>query len=401
MKSPASVLTACLLLGVALSSPARSAETLPGSASAVASVTTRSALTQLGDERTGQVFLVVTNTSKAPVTIVRVKPFKPSFVKVSPEDATAFPIAVPPGHSKAIPYKVEGDKAVETGEQLVLWQLDLTWMEGPVRQEGSLLAEARFQVKVIGESEILNALQVPSLLLLPGVLFVLVLNRLRRALPGKEGEPAAAPTLADSLKELIRAESVLVGVLFSLAMAFVYPLMVHRDFRILYGFRDVWNICAMSVAAAFVVVGIGWAYRRGAEEWRLRRMPLKTDGPVETLLKLARRGARSVALPQLVPETAGGGAPAVFLLAEDKTGYWTAPAIRVDERAVSAPGLRDRLEALLESGRPGALAGFFREHQELRPRWKTRGQAETGLQRVETATAGKVFRRPVRRIVEL
>lgn len=384
MRSSVPILTVILILAA----PPALAEEPPG---AVASVSVRSTLTQLVEGGEGQVFLVITNASRNPVRVVDVLPFDHPFVSIN-RTSQAFPIEIPPRQSQAIPYLLKARDAVETGEQLLLWQVDLGWDEGGVPQRGRLLAEARFKTKVLGESEVLDALQLPSLLLLPGVLFLLVLPKLeaaRRRFFRLEGEPDPEPreTLIQTVADALRPERVLMAVLFSLAMTFSYRLLFQRDFLVRYGLLDIFSVCVLSVLAAALACAGEYGFKRWRLWWRDRRTPSEKDGPVEALLKLERRGGRSLVLPQLGAD---------FVLAEDQEGLWIGSPIRVDERALSTSGLWDRLEALLEAGRPAALARFFRAHEELQPRWK-----QNGPRQVTRSAAVDAVRRPARRLVEI
>jgi hypothetical protein len=381
MKSSVSILITILVLAFPLSAHAGEP----------ASATVRSAVTQLVEGGEGQVFVVVVNTSRHSIRIENVVPFEHPFIAVR-RGGPALPVEIPPGQSQAIPYDLKANDNVETGEQLLLWQVDYGWDEAGTSRKGRLVAETRLRTKVLGESELLSALQLPSLLLLPGVLFLIMMPKLaslrRRFFPVEgDREPVPGASFVQTAADALRPERVVMAVLFSLAMTFSYRWLSGRDFLVRYGLLDIFIVCLLSVLAAALACACEYGALRARLWWHERRDPNEGDGPIEALLKLARRGGQNISLPQI---------DASFVVAEDKDGFWMVPPIRVDERAMAVPGLRERLEDLLEAGVPQRIAEFLRLHGELQPRWKQDGPRYR--KRADTVNAA---RRPSRRLVEI
>src|SRR5439155_25708073 len=131
----------------------------------------QTSLESLNEERRGTVYLVVSNTSTSLLTVEAVAVDKPSFVTIPiPMDIATE--AIPPGHQRAIPLSVTANDTVTPGKYLLVFTVTLASgpQDTPVVRE--VVASQKVDIGVFGESQILDALKIPSILLLPGLLAI-------------------------------------------------------------------------------------------------------------------------------------------------------------------------------------------------------------------------------------
>lgn len=400
-------------------------------AGAVAEVTTLSALKVLEDRRQGRlVFLVVTNTSAFPVEVTGVRSYKPDFVAVHPlrkQDGQAaggstreetgepegagggpeqpvveLPVTVPPGQSKALPYTMTAEPPVEPGEHAVLWEVELAWEQGGHRHSGTLVAEHAFTVSVLGSSALLEAVKVPSLLMLPGALIVMTVIFLRR-----HWAPRVDPQLT-----VVNPEFWLIAVALSIGSAYAYRWITAwlgepRDYLARYGLEDIFRLWLGSLAAGLLIY-LGWM--GGADLWRragalrqARRVPAPTDRPPEALRKLAKT-RKTLILPQVRWQVEGGTQQAFELARADGGTLWLAPPITVEWRGEGG-SWREQMDELVAKDDPEALATLLEKGEEegrLRALWKPVGPLELhGPTAVTFADDDPPQQEAPRRIVEI
>jgi hypothetical protein len=374
-------------------------------AGAVAEVATRSALKVLEDRRQGGlVFLVVTNTSAFPVEVTRVRSYKPDFVALHPlripdgdaagesarketaepdgkagrgggpgRPAFELPVTVPPGQSKALPYTMTAEPPVEPGEHAVLWEVELAWEQGGRRHSGTLVAEHAFTVSVLGGSALLEAVNVPSLLMLPGALMVMTVVFLRRHW---------APRVESRLT-VVNPEFWLIAVALSIGAAYAYRWITAwlgkpRDYLARYGLEDIFRLWLGSLAAGLLIY-LGWMggaalWRRLGARRRARLVPAPTDRPSAALRKLART-ENTLVLPQIRWQVEGGTQQAFELARAEGGTLWVAPPITVEWHGEGG-SWRTQVDDLVAKDDPQALAALLENGEKegrLRALWKPVG----------------------------
>lgn len=323
---------------------------------AVATLELRSGFETFRDLRGAAIFLVVENETGSDLMVEAIRPYAPSFMEVEAVDQD-LPLTVPPRSTRSLQYSLSAT-AVQAGTHTLLWEADLAWNEGGRRQRATLLASKDVPVGMLGESELLNVLKVPSLLLLPGILVLLTWHWLRKSVHPRATE--AKPIKLDAVEFLFGAATL------SLAAAFVYPLATGfvfgdpRDFVVLAGFRDIVNLWWGAIFAGFV----GWAVwygggsvvRRGRSWLEKWRMPGERSSARSVLKKL--RNELSLQRRKVQFEAPDGVTRQGLVLFERKGRTWLAPTMVVrvaaaaEQRVVDAvaKGPRALWDVLRETG---------------------------------------------------
>lgn len=346
------------------------------------SATVTSKLGVLEDVReAGLAFVEVENLTDRTLRLTGVKVHAPYFVRVAPVAADAgerpcggfrtrdekapAPFAtrhLPPRSSLLLPYSLVACRAIEPGEHMVVWEIEVGEEHGDAPSR-SVLARHEFKAQVLGESALLQAVKVPSLLLLPGALVLLTWGflRHRRDLEAKRLGPA-------------QAEFWLLAVFLSIIAAFVYPLLTNRlgdprDYLVAYGIYDIFHLWGGSMVVAAVAYALWWSGRwalaGAARKWeegkarralrREQRNPQPGDPPLTVLRKLAAAGRVSLRLQQV--EVAGLGI-ALVLDDADEPLPLLAPPIVVE---CSTPECQETLTPLLEGAAEPLLAAIEAE----------------------------------------
>jgi hypothetical protein len=294
--------------------------------------------------------LSVTNKSDTPLRVVDVVPSADACVSV-PQITSGLPV-VGPGHVALISVPGRADRQVRLGKRTLAVQVDLQW--GPAGQEvsGGTVVTHDVTLAVAGAPEVLTALSVPSLLLLPGYLIVICYLTVAA---WRTPEAAAVGSSLQLWKDVAKPGTLIVSLTLSFAMVAAYDWRWHRQIAIAYGWSDVEWLWVMSVAAgggAGLVVQLGRA-GRGALRRRSEAAVLKaalaaayadTDTPLVVLDKLLLNGG-SWTLPYM-DQTVGR----TFRLTErfpQPGRAWTVRSIQVDRVGASEPAVR--LEAAMNA----------------------------------------------------
>jgi len=208
---------------------------------------------------------------------------------------------------------------------------------------GSLIVTQRLKVGVLGESDILKLLGVPSFLLLPGFLmvasFLALWVRVR---------PRKAVQL-----EVKSLEFWVIAITLSLLTAPLYPKITgvwatSRNYLVAYGLRDIFYVWMGSIVVAvlaWVVMIEGMELRAWMREVQRRRtVPSEEDEPIDILRKLAVHGM-GFALKQADSQVSGmsGRYFLVVPVTEGQTEVWVAPPIIMEWTNQANEAYRRRL----------------------------------------------------------
>jgi hypothetical protein len=284
----------------------------------VVSVVPKTSSTLLNEQRPGQVFLVINNKGNQPIRIGTITTRGPDFIKATPDmqgfapDANGF-VQIAPRDSINVPVQMKVTDAVLPGKHLFIFQVPVEWGAKEYLQTASVIAQQEFDVGILGESEILTALGVPSFLILPGFLIItsfLLLAKLNR-------------------RETLQGESVLktgtnpyfwvIAITLAGAMAFLYPVATKlvkgtpRDYLIGYGLYDiviVWLASVLTGIAAWVL------FELAKHLWSWLFIPAENDDAASVLRKLYLQGL-GTSLEQ-IDVTLDGSTGSVFLLQKRK-----------------------------------------------------------------------------------
>ncbi|HLO17696.1 MAG TPA: hypothetical protein VK206_22895 [Anaerolineales bacterium] len=310
----------------------------------VAQVQLQTALDQIEEQRPGQIFLVIHNLSNVPITIDNIAPYGPGFITISIENFNAgFVLA--PQSNKTYVVNITAKDSVQTGPQRLLFEVGITWIKSGHTNSGSLLATQTINTAIIGESDLLKLLGIPSFLFLPGFLILTTFVTLwKRVFPKSTTNLDFSPP-----------EFALISITLSLITAAAYPRITGlfsnepRNYLQAYGLRDVFQVWFGSVAFG-ALVWIAWSgglslrdkYREfqkiklqkkleAEQEARLALLtPKETDTPSQILEKMARN---DIKLPLLEAKIKiGGRTPVCFIVLPantDQSPVWVTPPIQL------------------------------------------------------------------------
>lgn len=343
----------------------------------VASVEVKTSARALFEHRPGRLYVVVTNTSNEPVEVSGVEPVAPPFIQVEVQEPPEETLG--PRGTLVVPCEVEvrgsGKAPVRPGKHLILFKVGLSWRSGGRELSGIQVASHELDVGVLGESEILTALGVPTFLVLPGFLMVVTFGLLWKVVPSPSGQARKDFPLAAKSPELW-----LVAISLSILAAAVYPLITgglgdRRSYLEGYDLVDVirvWMGSILIALVAFLVMhSVGrWqaAQQRKREEERRKSVFSPGDDPLSVLRKLKLQGAP--VYRERADVKLDGRVRRAFLLRRDGDRYWIAPGIElVGMDQADAAARRDVEDQLTQNGDPGILAGLIEGTQGVRARW--------------------------------
>ena len=145
-------------------------------------------------------------------------------------------------------------------------------------------------VVVLGESDLLKFLGIPSLLFLPGVLMLITWRFL--ALRGKSDEEAK-----NYKPQWNTSEFWVIAVALSLITALIYPWLTvlvlsnSRNFLVAYGLLDYELILGFSLVTSILAFGVACGAMAAWNAWKARKLaktaPTADDTPLQILRKLA------------------------------------------------------------------------------------------------------------------
>jgi hypothetical protein len=259
---------------------------LPTSIKDVAELRIQTALDVLQELNKGVVYLVIRNLSNFPIKVTRITPEVPAFVNLHLPDFKTMP-AIDPQESQVYHVLVNAGDTVQPGKSIFLFNVGIAWRERGIDREGSLIESHECKIGVLGESDILKVLGIPSFLLLPGFLMVTVFLFLRRRIAAEQ----------EILLEAKSAEFWMIAITLSLISAPLYPRITSlfgapRDYMTQYGLRDVFQVWIGSVTigclASVIYAGVESLIQRIKEKLMRARTFSEQDSPLAILRKLAK-----------------------------------------------------------------------------------------------------------------
>lgn len=323
----------------------------PTPVDAVADVQVQSALSTLNEQRTGTVYVVVHNVAQTPITVLDVVPGGPAFVRFEPAQLPRS-VRLAPRETRAFPIEVGAAPQVQPGPHRLLFTVHLEWPEDGYLVQGNTVVTHSVSVGVLGESDILTALGVPSLLILPGFLMLAVVSLLWY-LPKPKAAPASFPLSPTAPEFWVIAISLSFGMAFwGFPRITAWSTGTARTYLTEYGLGDVALLWSASMVVGVVlhllilggIAGYDWWLTRRRE----RHTPAPQDDPLTILRKLHRLGL-TIELERLEINE-GDRTYQGFALEPREDGQpsiWIGPAIEVRVTDAAEPGLREEIDALL------------------------------------------------------
>lgn len=330
-----------------------------------------SAVDELDEYHSAKLYLVVTNAAAVPVTVTDIEPYGPKFVTLKLESAKN--IVLEPQTSRAFAVEATVNDQAAPGNYRVVFAIDLAWTDAGKPRTGAVTTAQTLPISILGQSELLKLMGVPSFLFLPGFLALAAFGFLWLRIAPKPEHP----------QQFSVEEKALAAVTISILTAVVYPWLAHgRNYLNGYGLRDVvwvWFGSIGFAVACWIVSAGALALRARARRLKAerqaradaeaanRRMPTKNDSPAKMMDRML---ANQVGLPPLqVMATLGSAHPARAFLVVPPGGpimeSWVVPPIMLTRKPAGADWTRDQVVQELAKDEtmadPASLARFFAE----------------------------------------
>ncbi|MFH1524166.1 MAG: hypothetical protein ABIF04_04310 [Chloroflexota bacterium] len=256
------------------------------SADNVATLVVETADARLSQQRSGWVYLVITNNTNQPIQIQPIQMNGPGSVNLVPKFTGTQELA---GLDTLIlTVDVLISDVVQPGDHLLIFDVPITQERYGIVQTYHLVRKQTVTVDVFGASEILAAFQIPSILLLPGMLAVITIGLWWKLFKPTESQKEFPLTF--------KSESFwLVSISISILIAVLYPsfteivLKDRRDYLYGYGIIDIMWIWFLGVALGLIYSLVGAV---GRMLWGKMLFPAENDSPVTLLRKLHRQGLK-------------------------------------------------------------------------------------------------------------
>jgi hypothetical protein len=311
----------------------------PQTLDSLAAVDIKSTLESLTQADKGELVVTVTNKTVQPIH-VSITPKTPGFIVLDP--GTTGDVQVDPLRTQIFSFTATAQDRVRPGKQLLIFHVQLSSDRG----KRDFIISREVNVGVLGESEILKVLGVPSLLLLPGFLAVSSFMLLWRwelfRPPGKENPPL----------EEKNSGFWVVSVSASLIIALAF-FVIRHDFFFFYSLSDlmiVWSVSIFIGCATYVIYRA--TVNRQARVERAK-YPHPDDTQMQTLRKLKQYGG-NMAVRRV--KIKGVKDPQFLLLTRDSAVYVCPEMVLTWEKGADAAVRSLVQNQLTKGGDPGIVA---------------------------------------------
>ncbi|HEX6373982.1 MAG TPA: hypothetical protein VF006_33950 [Longimicrobium sp.] len=326
----------------------------------------------LVDYETRRILLQLTDTGAVPLRVDSIRTRWPASIAVHAVthlgEPAGFPLQLAPGETRVVAYDVRLAGGITPGQQTLVFDVPVSWRAGGETVTGNAVASTPLTLAVLGESELLKVLTLPSLLFVPGFLILVMLGLLWRV----EAFARWRPRLTLPSKP-VEPEFWVISITASMAVWLVVRLLWKRNVLAAYNARDVASIWLGSLAAGIAIFLAVVAVYRVWQNWQ--------RSPMRVLDSLANR-ERTLVLPR-VRFTVGDREGTGFLLRDDDPAAPTVlvvPPLRIgwteglDERirrcyeAKLAPrelDARDVAEVLKRAQRKGHAKVFWKQSRAI------------------------------------
>ena len=324
----------------------------PQTLESVAAIDIKSTLESLTDSDKGEIVVIVSNKTLRPIT-VNIDPTGPEFIKLtpSPADSKTPEKRIDGLRTETFTFIASANGRVRPGKQLLMFKVRL--LTDPARD---YLITREVSVGVIGQSEILKLLGVPSFFLLPGFLAISSFQLLWGLLASKFGGSKDPPWGKE--KETFW----LIAVTASLAISSLF-LLWRRDVFSFYSLSDVmviWWVSLTLGALCYLAIHV-WRIQqemeKKAQEEQLEQTmyPQPGDSPLLVLRKM-KDHQLTLDRPRVKVKDLDLPFFELYEHAKDGSIYVCPPMVLTWERDVPRK-LRDAVQEVLDANRdPGVLA---------------------------------------------
>lgn len=259
----------------------------PDTVDKVAVMRLETAFDQVEENRPGVAYLILSNISDVPLTINQINIEHSESVQVTPSIAVSLGSTILPQSSVTWPYTITTQSRVIPGKSRILLHADISWQRADQMSTGVLDASTSFNVGVFGESALTTVFGVPSFLLLPGLLILVMMGWMRGLVKRPLDLEPKSPRFW------------VFAVLISMGVAYFYPSITAnwlnnpRNYLAAYGLIDVVWVVIGSLLAG-IGFGFLWNFWDIFLDWVRHQIfvPSPKDNPIQLLNRLTwwRRG---------------------------------------------------------------------------------------------------------------
>ncbi|NUW37162.1 hypothetical protein HTZ77_38030 [Nonomuraea sp. SMC257] len=277
------------------------------------------------------------------------------------------PESLEPGAVAIYDFLVEATKQARTGRQLMLYGVTGDYAENGRLRPVAVVASQEVTYAVLGESEFLTAIGIPSFLVLPGFLALMSYRLVARRYNAAD---EVLPSLEVSAPEFLTLSATLSVLAIPMFWLVTWLLGDPHTYLTGYGVDDLLAVWLASVLIGLCAFGIP----RFVLVWREhRRTPRPSDRPQQFLERLSAAGA-SVMLPQVRVELRSGAPPKQLYTFTPGTrqdgSVWVVPAIRYSFEQEAADADVERLREVLDgTASAAAVLKAVRQTSTVRLAW--------------------------------
>jgi hypothetical protein len=245
----------------------------------IADVKIETTLESLNAQNPGKVYLVITNKTSMTLN-VEITPRWPEPIKIEDDQSKIYSTLIAPYQSNTRAIDVKAKERVRSGKYLLFFDVLFKWGAAGNEQSRHKIVTRPVDIGVMGESQLLTLLGVPSFLLLPGFLMLVTYKILWSISTFRvKGQPEKF------LLEVKSAEFWLVAITISIIVSGAYSMLWY-DLLSGYGLWDIITLWFLSV----ILLGIG-GYLLGIflyKAYRYWNTPSREDTPIRFLKKLGK-----------------------------------------------------------------------------------------------------------------
>jgi hypothetical protein len=206
----------------------------------------------LVEYETRRVLLQLTNAGPTPLRVGAIHTRWPEFIRAgsvtSFGNRLAWPLVLQPAETQLVTYDIRLHGRVRPGKHFLVFDVPVAWTENGVAERGNLVVTAETGVAVLGESEILKVLTLPSLLFVPGFLVLVVLGLLWNFEPLASWRPPWSLPFKPSQPEFW-----VLSITVSIAVWAAALLIWERNYLERYNASDVVKVWVVSLLAGILL----------------------------------------------------------------------------------------------------------------------------------------------------
>jgi hypothetical protein len=319
---------------------------VPDSLDSIVAVDIKSSLESLTQGVNGAIIVAATNKTALPV-IIKITPQPLASVHLDPPTVSANGTQIGSGQTQTFTFTATAQSRVTPGKQLLLFDVQV-WSGGAWR---NYLITREVSVGVLGESEMLKLLGVPSFLFLPGFLVMTTFSLLWRF-------RVFRPATADPKLPLDEKDPGFWVISIILSAAILFGFVRRRsDFLSFYGLVDVAHVWLVSI-------GIGGAAYLLRQWWVGSFIPQPGDHPVKILKKLGR-ARQGMAVPRV--KLKDSTKEAFRLKSYSDGSACVCPQMTLTWKKGAGGAVRDNVEKqLTRQGKPGEVVKAISQDRKSR-----------------------------------